>query len=119
MKQPANVPRLTAVALFTLGHSLVMGMGLACLLRLLGMAMAMSLDSSVVEEYPRFLPFCLLLGLGALVGLCLLTLFNLRTAKRVGYTKVTWSIQVALVLLLALPSARMWTELLSFLQFVF
>ena len=118
MKHPRNTPRLAVSTLFTLGYAVMLGAGLACLLRLLGMVMAVSLDSSVLREYPRFLPFCLLLGLGALIGLELLFAFNLKAAERAGYTKRTWYVQTVIVLLLALPAAWHWTALFTLLQFM-
>ena len=73
---------------FTLGNAIFLSLGLTCLLNLLSLAMAISLDGkSVVEQYPRFIPFCIILGIVALIGVIFLLFGNIKISERLNFTK--------------------------------
>ena len=50
---------------FTSGNAVFLSLGMTCLLNLLSISVGISLDSKV--QYPRLIPFCMILGIVALV----------------------------------------------------
>lgn len=103
--------------LFTAAYGAVVGLGMECALRLLGIGMSMSLDST--PRYPRFVPFCMIVGLLALGALVLLLVFNVNASEKLGYTKKTWIIQSVGVCVRSIPMIKFFDILFRFLQDVF
>jgi len=102
---------------FTLGNAIFLSLGLTCLLNLLSLAMAISLDGkSVVEQYPRFIPFCIILGIVALIGVIFLLFGNIKISERHNFTKWLWCFQYIFALVLSIPMIKLWQMLFDFLQ---
>ena len=97
---------LTNAALFSLG--------IECLLNLLSLSMAISLDS--VVKYPRFIPFCTVLGIVALLGLVAMLVLNIKISEKFNFTKPIWIFEYALALVLSIPMIKIWETLFEFLQ---
>ena len=94
---------------FTLGNAIFLSLGLTCLLNLLSLAMAISLDGkSVVEQYPRFIPFCIILGIVALIGVIFLLFGNIKISGRLNFTKWLWCFQYIFALVLSIPMIKLW-----------
>ena len=105
---------------FTLGNAIFLSFGLTCLLNLLSLAMAISLDGkSVVEQYPRFIPFCIILGIVALIGVIFLLFGNIKISERLNFTKWLWCFQYIFALVLSIPMIKLWEMLFDFLQKTF
>ena len=108
------------VSALTLTNTLLFSLGLACLLQLLGVAMAAALDGeAVIAQYPRLIPFCLIVGLLALAGLVCL---GLATATMRGNDRLTkravWLTYVG-AFVLSLPALWLWEAAFRFLQTTF
>ena len=76
--------------------------------------MAISLDS--VVKYPRFLPFCIVLGIVALLGLVVMFVLNIKVSEKLNFTKTIWISEYALALVLSIPMIKVWEMLFEFLQ---
>ena len=106
--------------LFGIFQAAFLGLGMTCLLNLLGVALAVSLDGrSVIAQYPRFIPFCLVVGLLSLVILAALVVLNVIVSKKLKYTKIVWIYQSAGALVLSIPMGYLWEKLIDFLQTTF
>ena len=105
---------------FALLYAAFFSLGLECLWNLFGIAMAIALDgSSVAKQYPRFIPFCMIVGLGALVLLIATCVLNLKMSEKYGLTKKIWWIQSIFSLVISFPMVKVWELLFEFLQRTF
>ena len=103
--------------IFILANSAFLSLGSTCLLNLLVFSMAISLDGkSVAEQYPRFIPFCIILGIVALLGVVFLLLGNIKISEKLKFTKWIWYIQYIFALVLSIPMIKLWAFLFEFLQ---
>lgn len=111
VKKTANV---FSLILFVLGHAVLISLGAACALNAVGIVFT---PFGSTGSYPRFLPFCVIVGLLAFVGWALLTFRNARYFLNHD-THLRWKIalEVALTLLLTLPGMWLWENLLGWLQ---
>ena len=103
---------LTNAAFFSLGIS--------CLLNFLGIAMAISLDSgSGLDRYPRFAPFCIIVGILSLVCLFFLLFLNVKHSEKLGFTKAAWLSLYISSFILSFPMLKLWENVFVFLQKTF
>ena len=102
------------VILSTLANAALFSLGIECLLNLLSLSMAISLDS--VVKYPRFIPFCIVLGIVALLGLIAMLILNIKVSEKLGFTKTVWICEYVFALVLSLPMMNLWEMLFDFLQ---
>ena len=106
--------------LLTLSNAVFLSMGTSALLHLLSLSLAIALDGRpVVEQYPRFIPFCIALGIVALLGLAVLLVLNVLVSPRLGFTNAAWIIQYAAAVALSVPLLKLWELLLDFLRATF
>ena len=97
-----------------LANSTLLSLGIECLLNLIGFSMAISLDST--PSYPRFIPFCLTLGIVALLGLVAMLILNIKISEKLNFTKTIWIFEYALALVLSIPMIKIWEILFDLLQ---
>ena len=102
------------VILFVLANAAFFSLGIECLLNLLSLSMAISLDS--VVKYPKFIPFCIVLGIVALLGLVAMLVLNIKISEKLNLTKTIWIFEYALALVLSIPMIKIWETLFEFLQ---
>ena len=102
------------VILSILANAALFSLGMECLLSLLGYTMAISLDSSV--QFSRFIPFCIVLGIVALLGLIAILILNIKDSEKIGFTKTIWIFEYAFALVLSIPMIKIWETLFEFLQ---
>ena len=102
------------VILFVLVTAASLSLGIECLLNLLSISMAISLDS--VVKYPRFIPFCIVLGIVALLGLIVMFVLNIKASEKLNFTKSIWIFEYTLALVLSIPMIKIWQMLFEFLQ---
>ena len=100
------------LSIFT--NAMFLSLGTECLLNLLSLSMAISLDSAV--KYPRFVPFCAILGIVALLGLIAMLILNIKFSEKLGFTKTIWFIQYIVAFVLSIPMIKLWEVLFDFLQ---
>ena len=104
----------------SIAYATFLSIGLECLLNVLGMSMAISLDgTAVTKQYPRFIPFCMIVGLLALVLLVSTFILNLKISEKHGLTKKIGMIQTIIVLVISFPMAKIWEIFFEFLQRTF
>ena len=105
---------------FVIAYATFLSIGLECLLNVLGMSMAISLDGkAVTKQYPRFIPFCMIVGLLALVLLVSTFILNLKISEKHGLTKKIGMIQTIIVLVISFPMVKIWEIFFEFLQRTF
>ena len=105
---------------FVTAYAIFLSIGLECLLNLLGLSMAISLDgAAVTKQYPRFIPFCMVVGLGALILLIATFILNLKISEKNGSTKKIWRMQAIIALVISFPMLKLWELLFEFLQKTF
>ena len=105
------------VILSILANAALFSLGIECLLILLSLSMAISLDS--VVKYPRFIPFCIVLGIVALLGLVAMLVLNIKISEKLNFTKTIWIFEYALASVLSIPMIKIWDTLFEFLQTTF
>ena len=103
---------------FALGNAIFLSLGMTCLLNLLSFSVVISLDDSAIK-YPRFIPFCIVLGIVALLGVIFLLLGNIKISEKLKFTKWIWYFQYIFALVLAIPMMKLWEILFDFLHKTF
>ena len=100
--------------LYALGHAALISLGAVCALNAVAIVFNPFGSSG---QYPRFLPFCLLVGLAAFFAWMYVTFRNARHLLNHD-TYLRWKITLEVVLALLLTPAGMWLweNLLSWLQ---
>ena len=93
------------------------GLGMSCLLHLFGSVLAMSLDST--PRYPRFVPFCLFVGVAALLGLILVFLWSVKISEKHDFAKRTWLVQYVCAFILSIPMLGVWERVFDLLREIF
>ena len=105
---------------FVIGYAVIFSFGMECLLNLLSVAFAISLDGgSVVQQYPRFIPFCIVSGLLSLAATIILFIFNLKISDKLYFTKNLWRVEIISALAISIPIIKLWEMLFDYLQRVF
>ena len=99
---------------FTFGNAVFLSLGMTCLLNVLSISVGISLDTEI--EYPRFIPFCIILGIVALIGVIFLLFGNIKISERLNFTKWLWCFQYIFALVLSIPMIKLWQMLFDFLQ---
>lgn len=106
--------------IFSLAYASILSLGLVCFLNLMGAVLvAAFFGESLLNEYPRFMPFCAFIGFFALMALLAVFYFNLKISKKIVYTKLTWFLQTACAVVLSFPLLFLWNMLFDFLQNTF
>ena len=106
--------KATYIILSILANAALFSLGIECLLNLLSLSMAISLDN--VVKYPRFIPFCIVLGIVALLGLVAMLVLNIKISEKLNFTKTIWIFEYAFALILSIPMIKLWEILFEFLQ---
>lgn len=107
------------VSIFVAIYALFFSLGLTCLLNLAGIMLASTIDGGVIDEYPRFLSFCYVIGLLALIALVVCFVLNKKYASRSGFTGKVWAIQFICAFAVSIPMVALWDILFNFLQKAF
>ena len=119
--QSANkLLKIVAYLLFSIAYASFLSLGMECLLNLLGISMGIALDGkSPANQYPRFIPFCVVVGFLALGALVLLAIWNMKVSEKLDYTKRVWCIQSVLAVAVSIPMIKLWEMLFEYMQTVF
>ena len=106
---------------FNISYIVFLSLAMESLLQFLGCGFGVSVDStkSNIELYPRFIPFCIAVGLFALLVLGLLAFFNIKHSEKLGYTKRLWIFQLVSVFVLSIPATEIWRMIFELLHKVF
>lgn len=112
--------KIAAYLLFAIAYAAFLSLGMECLLNLLSISMGIALDGqSLANQYPRFIPFCVVVGFFALVALALLVIMNMKLSEKIHYTQRAWYIQFVLALVVSIPMIKLWEMLFEYMQTVF
>ena len=111
--------KIVAYFLFVIAYASALSIGMECLLNLFGISMGIALDSNTVNQYPRFIPFCVVVGFLALVSLLLIVILNIKVSEKLRYTKRSWFIQSVLAFVVSIPMIKLWEMLFEYMQKVF
>ena len=120
-EQSAKKPiKILAYLLFTMAYAAFLSLGMECMLNLLSFIMSMGIPSDgPANPFPRFIPFCIVVGFLALVALVLLVILNIKASKKLDYTERVWCIQSILAFVVSLPMIKLWEILFDYLHKVF
>lgn len=97
-----------------LANATFLSLGIESLLNLLSLSVAISLDSA--ERYPRFIPFCIVIGIVALLGLVAILVLNIKVSEKLGFTSSVWLFEYVVSFALSIPMIKIWEILFEFLQ---
>ena len=104
---------------FSLAYGILFSLGSSCMLNLLGIGMALSLDGGILNQYPRFIPFCMLVCLLTLAAIVILFIYQFYAAEKLGFTKRMWYVQFLSAVVIAIPMMELWERLFVFLRATF
>ena len=105
---------------FVIAYATLLSIGLECLLILLETSMSISLDGpAVTEQYPRFIPFCSIVGIFALTSIIVTFILNLKASEKLGFTKKIWWMEMVISFVVSIPMIKPWEMLFEFLQKTF
>ena len=108
------------ISLFTVVYAAILSLGAECLLNLLSAVMSVSLDSpTATEQYPRFIAFCIIVGIVALLALIAVIILNFKLSERLKYNKNVSIIQSIVALAVSVPLIGLWELLFKALQNTF
>ena len=109
-----KIKNLFPIIMFTLGHAALISLGAVCFLNVAAIVLT---PFGSTGSYPRFLPFCVIVGLTALFAWMYLLFRNTRHLLNHD-THLRWKIalEVAFTLLLAPAGMWLWENLLTWLQ---
>ena len=100
--------------LYTLGHAALVSLGAVCFLNVAAITLS---PFGSTGSYPRFLPFCVIVGILAFAAWVILSIRNARHLLNHD-THLRWKIalEVVLTLILTLPGMLLWDNLFCWLQ---
>lgn len=109
--------KILLVLAFAMTYAFSLSIGLECLLNLLGVMMAISLDGpAVTEQYPRFIPFCLMVGVFVLAVIIVTFILNLKASGKFAFTKRLWVTEIIIAFVISIPMIKFWEMFFEFLQ---
>lgn len=112
--------KISLALAFIMAYAFSLSIGFECLFHLLGVAMAISLDgSTVTEQYPRFIPFCLMVGMLALAVILVAFILNLKASEKFAFTKKLWMNEIVIAFIISIPMIKLWEMMFDFLQKTF
>ena len=101
-------------SLFVFAYAFFFSLGAECVINLFALGFALTLDSN--PRYPRFVPFCFVMGIFALLCLVVIAILNFKKWEELEYTVLFCKIQTVLVLAASVPMIKAWHLLFVFLQ---
>ncbi len=103
--------------IFSVLYGVVVSLGIECLLSLMGFTFTISgIDAEVTNKYPIFIPFCIAMGILAVVLLIVIFIFNLKAAEKFSFKKYLWWIEMAAACVMAYLTVKPWEDLFVFLR---
>lgn len=105
---------LFPILLYSFGHAALVSLGAVCFLNVAAITLS---PFGSTGSYPRFLPFCVIVGILAFAAWVILSIRNARHLLNHD-THLRWKIalEVVLTLILTLPGMWLWDTLFRWLQ---
>ena len=102
---------------FLIAYATFLSIGFECMLNLLGMSVAISLDGPpMTKQYPRFIPFCFIVGIFALASIIVTFILNLKAFEKFEFTKNIWITEIIIAFVISIPMIKPWEMVFDFLQ---
>ena len=109
-----KIKTLFPILLYSLGHAAVISLGAVCFLNVAAIVLT---PFGSTGSYPRFLPFCVIVGILAFAAWVILFVLNARhLLNHDTHLRRKIALEVALTPLLTLPGMWLWENLLAWLQ---
>ena len=109
-----KIKTLFPILLYSLGHAAVISLGAVCFLNVAAIVLT---PFGSTGSYPRFLPFCVIVGILAFAAWVILFVLNARhLLNHDTHLRRKIALEVVLTLILTLPGMWLWENLLSWLQ---
>lgn len=107
-------------SLFAVMYAIFFSLGITCLWDLFCIAVAFGIDGKrVIAQYPRYIPFCLVVGFMSLIALFVIFMLNRKLSKKVTFSKKIWILEFLCAFVFSIPMAPLWIQLFAFLQKAF
>ena len=109
-----KIKNLFPILLYSLGHAAVISLGAVCFLNVAAIVLT---PFGSTGSYPRFLPFCVIVGILAFAAWVILFVLNARhLLNHDTHLRRKIALEVVLTLILTLPGMLLWDNLLAWLQ---
>ena len=109
-----KIKTLFPILLYSLGHAALVSLGAVCFLNVAAITLS---PFGSTGSYPRFLPFCVIVGILAFAAWVILFVLNARhLLNHDTHLRRKIALEVVLTLILTLPGMWLWENLLSWLQ---
>lgn len=115
MKKISNI----YISLFILANTVVLSLGLECLLCFPGSTVAVTVYDRSHLLFPRFFLFCIVLGIICLLALIALFILNFKAYVKYNFNPSLWVFEYIISFVLSLPMIKLWEMLFVFLHEVF
>ena len=113
-----KINRILGFLGFPVAYALAFSLGVVCLLFWWSIGFSSLLPDGVpaVMRYPRFVPFCFVVGILATLALVVLAVVHFVVSERLSFTKKTVWGQILFAFVLSLPLTELWEMLFRFLR---
>ena len=109
-----------SICLVTLSYALIIGLLLASFLNVLSLSVGISLDGKgVIETFPIFYRFCIIIGILSFVALIVAIFLNIWFADRFKYNRIKLYTQIIGSLVFSIPMMAFWMKAIEILHNLF
>ena len=109
-----KIKSLFPIIMFTFGHAALISLGATCALNAVGIVFT---PFGSTGSYPRFLPFCVIVGILAFAAWVILSIRNARYfLNHDTHLRRKIALEVVLTVFLTLPGMWLWDNLFHWLQ---
>ena len=96
-----------SVSFFIMVYAIFFSVGAECLVHVLSAFFSIFPDN-VSTSVQSFWLFCLAVGFLVLVAFVVVLLLNIKNSENIGYTKMTWWVQMIAAVIIAIPMMKLW-----------
>ncbi|MBR5272023.1 MAG: hypothetical protein IKU25_01325 [Clostridia bacterium] len=105
---------------FSVLHAIALSVGIYCFLDVFsGFLVAAVFDEPLLANYPRYVPFCIVVGLLALIAFILICWLNTKLFKKHSFTKPMLVVEAIVTLALTVPLVMVWADFFAYLHKIF
>ena len=109
-----KIKTLFPILLYSLGHAALVSLGAVCFLNVAAITLS---PFGSTGSYPRFLPFCVIVGILAFAAWVILFVLNARhLLNHDTHLRRKIALEVVLTVFLTLPGMWLWDNLFCWLQ---
>lgn len=101
-------------------YSIFSSLVFVCLVELSGIFFSATVfEISIIKDYPRLIPFCIIVGALSFVLLVIAVVCEILLLKKIKFSGVQLLAQVAVVTVCQIPTFYIWYTVMIFLQKLF